>query len=289
MPSGKHSKQRRAASTARILVPVVLVLVGLLVLAYPVVATQWNNRQQEKVAEEYANLDNQMSQEERDTALAAARDYNSRLQGGPVLDPWLDRIARETDAYKEYESVLNQSQAMARLVVPTAKINLAVYHGTDEKTLQQGVGHLFGSALPVGGEGTHAVLTGHSGLANATLFDNLRDVKQGDPIYVQTSGEKLKYEVDQIKVVLPYEVDDLKPVAGQDYLTLITCTPYGINSHRLLVRGHRVEMDASDVKAMDEASGAKWQWWMTAMLAAVAIVAAILLWWLRKQLKAKKA
>lgn len=271
------------------MIPVVLVLVGLLVLAYPVVATQWNNRQQERVAKEYAQLDNQLPPEQRDKALAEANDYNSRLQGGPVLDPWLDRIAKESDAYKEYLQVLGQSQAMARLVVPSAKINLPVYHGTDEKTLQQGVGHLFGSALPVGGEGTHAVLTGHSGLANATLFDNLRDVKQGDPIYVQVSGEKLKYVVDQIKVVLPHEVDDLKPVAGEDYLTLITCTPYGINTHRLLVRGHRADLDEADLKNLDEASGAKWQWWMTALLAAAALVAMILLWWLRKQLKTNRA
>lgn len=269
----------------RVLVPIVLVLLGLAVLIYPVVATQWNNVQQQRVAEEYAELEKDANPEKLNTSLEAAREYNKQPFAGPILDPWLDKIPENSPEYRSYLEQLDEFDTMARLVVPAGEINLPVYYGTDDDTLQNGVGHLFGSHLPVGGIGTHTVLTGHTGLPNATLFDNLKDVAEGDAIYVQVAGEKLKYEVDQIKVVLPDETEDLQPQNGQDLITLITCTPYGINSHRLLVRGHRVELDSDDLAVIEEARGAQWQWWMWMLIAGAVVVALALLWWVLRQFK----
>lgn len=268
-----------------ILVPVVLVLLGIAVMVYPVAATQWNNFDQQRAADAYAQFERNADPVQLDTAIEKARKYNESRNTGPILDPWLNETVKSNDDYRAYLAQLNQNQAMARLIVPTGQINLPIYHGTDHDTLQKGVGHLFGSDLPVGGKDTHAVMTGHTGLPNGTLFDNLKNVKEGDAIYIQVSGEKLKYQVDQIKVVLPHQTDDLRPVAGRDLVTLVTCTPYGINTHRLLVRGHRVDMDPADVRAMEEAKGSTWQWWMWALLAGALAVAIALAVWLRKQMK----
>lgn len=268
-----------------VLIPVILVLLGVVVLVYPVVATQWNNIRQVRVANEYAKFEKNADPEQLNEALEEARRYNESRSSGPILDPWLAQVAQQNNDYQSYLGQLNKSEAMGRLIVPTGQINLPIYHGTDHNTLQKGVGHLFGSDLPVGGEGSHSVLTGHTGLPNATLFDHLKDVKEGDAIYVQVSGEKLKYEVDQIKVVLPNEADALRPIDGMDFITLVTCTPYGINSHRLLVRGHQVPMEDKDHEVIDNTKGATWQWWMWALLVGALAVAILLAVWIRRQLK----
>lgn len=172
---------------------------------------------------------------------------------------------------------------MARLIFPEIKADLPIYHGTSDEVLAKGLGHLYGSDLPVGGVGTHSIITGHTGLTNVTLFDNLRKAKEGDAFYIQVAGHKLKYEIDQIKVVLPHETDDLRPIEGQDYITLITCTPYGINTHRLLVRGHQVPMDPSESNIFDQTHGTGWQWWMYALLVAVFVLGTGFAWWLWRQ------
>lgn len=281
-------EQTQKRDLKSILIPAILVLLGLVVLVYPVVATQWNNVRQQAVADEYSKLEKNADPVQLNTEIDEAHRYNAEHKTGPILDPWLARVSENNLGYTYYLRQLDQFDAMARIVVPPAKINLPVYHGTDDKTLQKGVGHLYGSDLPVGGPGTHSVLTGHTGLPNATLFDNLTKVKEGDAFYIQVSGEKLKYKVDQILKVLPHETESLKPVDGQDYVTLITCTPYGINSHRLLVRGHRVPMDPADEKIMDDAGGITWQWWMWVLLAGAIAIAVALTMWIRKQLAAMK-
>ncbi|MEJ5997768.1 class C sortase [Corynebacterium sp. H130] len=285
--SPTEAGQRRDLKS--ILIPVVLVVLGLLVMVYPVLATQWNNFDQQRVANEYAKFERNADPQQLNQELDEARKYNHDRNTGPILDPWLAQISKNNDDYRHYLEQLNHTETMGRLVVPTGDINLPIYHGTDHPTLQKGVGHLFGSDLPVGGEDSHSVLTGHTGLPNATLFDNLKNVKEGDAIYVQVSGERLKYQVDQIKIVLPHESEDLRPAKGKDYLTLVTCTPYGINSHRLLVRGHRVPMDEQDHKILEQAKGAQWQWWMWALLAASLAVAVVLIMWVRRQLRAQAA
>lgn len=275
------------AKKKSVLLPVVIILVGVLVLLYPVVATQWNNVRQQSVANDYAQLQQSEPEDLLRKQFDSALVYNQTHTKGPILDPWLTRIGTDNPEYQRYAQELDDYPVMARLIVPTGKIDLPVYHGTSDEVLQKGIGHLFGTDLPVGGEGTHAVLTGHTGLTSATLFDHLDEVKEGDAIYVQVAGEKLKYEVHDTAVVLPDETDSLKTQQGEDLLTLITCTPYGINSHRLLVHAHRVPMDPDD-NAFEE-SAAQMQWWMWAILLTVLLILILLAWWLIRRARQQKA
>lgn len=260
----------------------VLVILGVLVMLYPVTSTLWNNHLATKAAQEYAKLEKDTPQELKNKQWDNAHEYNKHRTTGPILDPWLARFDKNNPDYQEYLSHLDTNEAMARLIFPKIKADLPIYHGTENDTLQRGLGHLFGSDLPVGGKSTHSVITGHTGLANSTMFDHLNKAEKGDPFYVQVSGQKLKYVVDQIKVVLPTETEDLRPVQGKDYITLITCTPYGINTHRLLVRGHQVPLEEEDHEIFDKNHGAGWQWWMYLLLAAAAVVVLMLLRWLLK-------
>lgn len=179
---------------------------------------------------------------------------------------------------------------MARIVIPSIHVSLPIYHGTDSRTLTEGVGHLFGTSLPIGGPSTHSVLTGHTGLSTATMFDNLNQLKKGDVFYVSSLGQTLKYEVNDITVVKPEETDSLRKVPGRDLVTLITCTPYGVNSHRLLVTGERVPMDPTAAAAEEaKALPAPMQTWMKAIIVAVVIILAVVvgilvrLWWTRRR------
>lgn len=235
-------RARGSGSALSRLVPLLLVLTGVIVLLYPVAATQYNNHHQLQFSQQYNSDVQQVSPVDLSAELAAAREYNSTLTGVPILDPYLDRAATDpgSKAWQEYAAQLNRFEAMARVRVPSALIDLVVRHGTGEDSLTRGAGHLYGTSLPVGGESTHAVLTSHTGMANATLFDHLIEVKEGDLIFIDVLGETLAYQVDQIKVVLPTEISDLTIAEGKDHLTLFTCTPYAVNSHRLLVRGERI-------------------------------------------------
>lgn len=270
-----------------LLLPIVIILAGLSVLLYPVVATQWNNIKQQEAAQAYSQLESELEPSALAQTLESARSYNDNRVNGPILDPWLSRLTEDNTDYQEYLAELSNLDTMARLVVPTAQVDLPVYHGTSDEVLNKGVGHLFGTDLPVGGQGSHSVLTAHTGMTNATLFDNLTDVKVGDPIYVQVSGEKMKYEVYDTEVVLPHETESLAPVNGEDLLTLITCTPYGVNTHRLLVHAHRVPMDA-DTQVFEK-SGLHWQWWMWALLGLALGTVILLAWWVIRQVRATSA
>ncbi|MEJ5997766.1 class C sortase [Corynebacterium sp. H130] len=283
----KEGKPQAKRKLSNVLVPVLLVLAGLCVLLYPVVATQWNNIRQTRVADAYAKYENTVPAEVINRELEDALRYNEHRKETAVADPWSGTIDERSTSYQEYLKQLDSYEAMARLVVPQAQVNLPIYHGTSHPVLQKGVGHLFGTDLPVGGESRHAVLTGHTGLQNATLFDNLKNVKVGDAIYVQAGGQRMKYQVYRIDTVLPTEVDSLKRVDRKDLITLITCTPYGINSHRLLVHAERVPMDPSDNKYFEESSF-HWQWWMWAILIGSAIVLILLILWIRHMLRRNK-
>ncbi|MDT9407945.1 class C sortase [Corynebacterium rouxii] len=280
----QHRKRAKKSN----LLPALLVAVGLIVIIYPVVSTQWNNWQQNRAAAEYAKLQKSVPTKVSDKEWEDVHRYNQERVHGPILDPWISRFTPDNQAYQDYLAVLNSTEAMGRLIIPSVKVDLPIYHGTQEDTLQRGVGHLFGSDLPVGGEGTHSVLTGHTGLPNATLFDNLKDVKENDSFFIQIAGHKLKYQVDQIRVVLPDEVESLRSEPGKDLITLVTCTPYGINTHRLLVRGHQVPITEEEKTMLSEIQGVIWQWWMYA-LSAVFIIGLILFgWWLARQARRAK-
>lgn len=268
-----------AEDRRRRLITLVMVTLGFLALLYPVVSTQFNNHRQAAIAERYDEVLKDVPQEKRQDMLDRAREYNkTQLHSGPVLDPWLSRVTPDNVDYQNYLNQLNAAEAMVRLRIPDIGVDLPVMHGTAPHTLEHGVGHLFGSALPVGGEGMHSVLTGHTGLANATLFDNVSKLAVGEAFYIQVMGETLKYEIEEVKVVRPDETDDLRPVAGRDLVTLVTCTPYGINTHRLLVRGTRVPVDHEDIQRIEEAKPSIWQWWMIVLLVVVILLSALLIW-----------
>ena len=275
--------ERRAAEAARSahgavapekrrgnrLIPLLIVLAGILVVLYPVVATQYNNFKQHEFAVTYNSEVNEISGEDLAEGLAAARAYNESITGIPILDPYLDEVQQpESEEYARYLDELAATDVMARVRVPSVGIDLPVRHGTSEASIRNGAGHLYGTSLPVGGIGTHSVLTSHTGMSDATLFDHLIDVDEGDLIVIDVYGETLAYTVDQIKVVLPEEIGDLVPVAGHDYITLFTCTPYAVNSHRLLVRAERTEW-TPEVEAASEASDSwvpQLEWWMWVLL-----------------------
>nr|WP_156812848.1 class C sortase [Corynebacterium ulceribovis] len=281
---GRHAAP--SPSRTRLIVPALLVIMGVFVMLYPVITTVWNNQQAAHVAEEYSRLDNDISQETKNQEWEEAKRYNNDHATGPILDPWINKVRGKSSAYENYLQLLDSNTAMARLVIPHIQVDLPIYHGTDNETLQKGLGHLYGSDLPVGGDGTHSVITGHTGLPNATMFDNLRDVKEGDSFFIQVSGHKLKYTVDQIQVVLPEEVDSLKTGTQGDYVTLITCTPYGINTHRLLVRGHAAPITSEDAQVFDQVHAQIWAWWMYLLIAAAGIALLLLVRWLIKQHRA---
>ncbi|WP_461175344.1 class C sortase [Trueperella pyogenes] len=255
-------------SNRRATIAIGVVLLGILALIYPVVSTHYNNYKQREFALKYGNNVQNIDTSEREAALEAAREYNKRLPGVPILDPWLTEVANPASpAYDEYRQQLsNAGDIIARLRVPSASIDLPIRHDTQPEIIDNGVGHLYGTSLPVGGENTHSVLTTHTGLSTATLFDNLDKVKEGDFVYVDVLGHTLAYRVDQIKIVLPNEIGDLSSEPGRDLLTLFTCTPYAVNTHRLLVRAERVPMEESHLtqEADDSSTFAMqaWMWWL---------------------------
>lgn len=291
---GRRAKKKRKGLGGNALIAIVLTVVGLGVLLYPVAATQWNNFQQRRAASEYSQLEHQAPPEALNTAWDDAHAYNADLGQISVQDAWTTSDDEDSPEYKRYEkylSVLSETDALGRIVIPSINSDLPMYHGTSEKALSRGAGHLYGTDFPVGGkgkgEGRHSALSAHTGLQDATMWDNLDKVQKGDAFYIAVSGKKLKYEVDDIRVVDPSDTSSIRREEGKDLVTLITCTPYGINTHRLLVTGHRVPMDPSDDSVFD-GSGMQWQWWMWAILAAAAVIVLMLVYWWRKSTRAGK-
>ncbi len=212
-------------------------LAGVSLLLYPTVSDYWNSLHASRAVAGYAEEVSEMDDNRYEEILSAAREYNQSLlsrDGSFSLDD---------EMREQYDQVLNVSGngIMGYIEIPTIKLSLPIYHGTDDSVLQIAVGHLEWSSLPVGGESTHCVLSGHRGLPSAKLFTNLDQLVEGDTFVIRVLDEVLTYEVDKILIVEPNEVDSLVIEEGQDLCTLVTCTPYGVNSHRLLVRGHRVE------------------------------------------------
>ena len=215
---------------------IIVFFVGVSVLFYPTVSDYWNSLHQSQAIATYADSVENMDEQDYEKLWDAAVSYNQKLfQSGHGL-------GLKDEEKEEYNKLLDVSGTgiMSYIEIPKIKCSLPVYHGTDEGVLQIAVGHIEGSSLPVGGLNTHCVLSGHRGLPSAKLFSNLDKLEEGDIFMIRTLDQTLTYEVDQIRIVLPDEVEDLKIEEGKDLCTLVTCTPYGINTHRLLVRGHRV-------------------------------------------------
>ena len=216
---------------------VLLLLAGVSLLLYPSLSDYWNSMHQTRAIASYAETVSQLDTAQYDEMWKAAQDYNRSLAQRETA------FALTDEQKAAYESLLDVSGlgVMGYIEIPEIDCSLPIYHGTEESVLQVAVGHLEWSSLPVGGEGTHCVLSGHRGLPSAKLFTNLDQLEVGDTFTITVLDRVLTYEVDKISIVLPTETDELKIAEGKDYVTLMTCTPYGINTHRLLVRGRRVE------------------------------------------------
>ena len=216
---------------------VLILLAGLSLLLYPSFSDYWNSFHQTRAIASYAEEVANLEEDQYEELWEAAKSYNASL-----LDRENNYVLTE-EQKEEYEKLLDVSGlgVMGYIEIPSIKCSLPIYHGTEDSVLQIAIGHLEWTSLPVGGESSHCVLSGHRGLPSAQLFTDLDKLSEGDLFMLRVLDEVLTYEVDQILIVEPGDTDALQIEAGQDYCTLVTCTPYGINSHRLLVRGHRVE------------------------------------------------
>lgn len=219
---------------------ILVFLVGLSLLLYPTVSDYWNSLHQSRAIAEYAEQVAVLDNDAYGELWQAARRYNETLLEKP------NRFILTEEEQKEYESLLNVTEngIIGYIEIPSIDCSLPIYHGTEEAVLQIAVGHIEGSSLPTGGTGTHCVISGHRGLPSAKLFTDLDKLSNGDTFVLSVLDETLTYEVDQTLIVEPDELSALEIDPEQDYCTLVTCTPYGINTHRLLVRGHRVENQA---------------------------------------------
>lgn len=259
-----------------------VLLIGLSLLLYPTVSDYWNSFHQSRAVASYADSAALLDNESYDRLWTEAVQYNQTLlQNASRFLPSEEEVAR-------YNALLDVTGTgiMGYVEIPEIDCTLPVYHGSDEAVLQIAVGHIVGTSLPVGGAGTHCVLSGHRGLPSAKLFTNLDQLVEGDLFMLHVLDETLTYEVDQIRIVLPSQVGDLEIDPDRDYCTLVTCTPYGVNSHRLLVRGHRVEnlQAGSAVRVTADAAQVE-----PMLVASVLAVPLLLLWLLAVLLRARRA
>ena len=243
----KGKKKGKGSSVSTIILLVIL-LVGVGILLYPSVSDWWNSMHATQAIAGYVTAVEDLSAQEREDAIKAAQAYNTKLLNGVDFD-------LTEEEYAEYEALLDigGTGIMGYVQISAIGVNLPIYHSVDESVLQIAVGHIPGSSLPVGGERTHSVLSGHRGLPSAKLFSDLDQMVEGDTFTLNVMGQTFTYMVDQIRIVLPEEVDELAIKPGRDYCTLVTCTPYGVNSHRMLVRGKRIENIAGEVVVVAEA------------------------------------
>lgn len=258
----------------------VIFLAGVSILCYPVVSDMVNQYQQNQVVSGYQEAVNQQSAEEIARMKQAAQLYNEDLLKDEIIVDPFDQVQNKKAGIEYYQSLDPQKNGVMGMVrIPAIDVSLPIYHGTEEEVLQKAIGHLEQTSLPIGGAGTHAVISGHRGLPSAKLFTDLNLLKTGDVFYVDVLDETLAYKVDQIKTVEPHELEDLAIISGEDHVTLVTCTPYAINSHRLLVRGTRIPYEeAEEVQKQEEAAAQKdFLPYLAAGVAALVLVILIIL------------
>lgn len=243
----KQKKQRKGPSISTIVL-VIILLAGVGILLYPSVSDWWNSMHATRAIAGYVTAVEDLSGQEKEAMLNAAEEYNSRLLSGV-------NFTLTDEQRAEYDSLLDVTGTgiMGYVQISSIGVNLPIYHSVDEAVLQIAVGHIPGSSLPVGGERTHCVLSGHRGLPSAKLFSDLDQMAEGDTFTLNVMDQTITYMVDQIRIVLPEETDDLAIRDGKDYCTLVTCTPYGINTHRMLVRGRRIDNLGGEVVVVAEA------------------------------------
>ena len=242
----------------RDILPILVILAGLLVLLYPTISNYLVEKNASRAVASYDATAVDMGQEQREQMLADARAYNDALAASSGATPQAPEGGEPAQVGEDaYESLLNLNGdgMMGYIIIPKMNVELPIYHTVEERVLQSGVGHMESSSLPVGGPSTHAALSGHRGLPSAKLFTDLDQMEEGDQFYIKILGETLAYEVHDVETVLPTETESLAIQAGEDLVTLITCTPYGINSHRLLVHAHRIPYEPQMEEAIEQVGG----------------------------------
>ena len=249
MKNKKVKKQKKKKNRASTLIIIIILIAGLSLMLYPTVSNKWNSYHQTRTLIRHAEAVAKLTPQECEKLRAAAVKYNESLRGdGSRWHP------TEEDR-KLYNSLLvfDETEIISSIEIPKIKVSLPVFHGTGKNVLQTAIGHLEGSSLPVGGKGTHCVLSGHRGLPSARLFTDLDKLVEGDTFILYTLDETLTYEIDQIRVLEPTDLSTLTIDPDMDYCTIFTCTPYGINTHRLMLRGHRIENEGNGIMITAEA------------------------------------
>lgn len=262
---------------------ILLLVAGVGIMTYPTIANWWNSMHQSRAVMDYQGSVSKLTQKQYQRLLRNARAYNTRLAQTGIL--WRMTAAEK----KEYQSLLNidGTGMMGYIRIPEIKIELPVYHGTDDAVLQTSIGHIAGTSLPIGGISAHSILSGHRGLPSSRLFTDLDKMKQGDTFTITVLNKTVTYEVDQIKTVLPDDLTSLQIENGRDYCTLETCTPYGINTHRLLVRGHRVPNADGDANVLAEAIQIRPAYMVPFVIVPFAVLLSLYLWISGKRNKKK--
>jgi len=277
LPHGRRKRSFSGHWPIRRILVVLMALAGSGVLLYPMAAAWFSDRVHAGQVTAYVESVGALTTAEQAEMLAEAHAYNDALPDGPLRDPYTFNangvVTEVGDGVAAYRSTLTVGAGgmMGVVEIPEIGVDLPVYHGTSDATLAKGIGHMYGSSLPVGGEGTHAVITGHSGYVNSTLFNDLAQMHLGDTFTIKVLNEVLTYRVDHIVTVLPDDSDALRRVPGKDYVTLITCTPTGVNSHRLLVRGERIPTPVVDSTIANRAAvlDPGFPWWAAFLVGTV--------------------
>lgn len=248
--NSKESFMKKAKNKLLNILPLIIFIIGLSLLLYPSFSNYWNSFHQSRAIVGYAEAVAEIDDNDYEKIWNNAVAYNQKLQ--EKEQKWI----LTEEELEEYNSLLdvNGNGIMGYIEIPSINVSLPIYHGVDAAVLQIALGHIAGSSLPVGGEGTHTVISGHRGLPSAKLFTNLDQLKEGDTFMMRILDETLTYEVDQIRIVEPEDLSNIVIEEGKDLCTLVTCTPYGVNSHRLLVRGHRTEnVNTSSIRVTADA------------------------------------
>ncbi len=233
----KKTAQKKKSGSASTIILVAIFFVGLSVLLYPTISDFWNEKRQSQAIMNYDDLIVDLAPEDYSEHFNKAYSYNEKIRN--MSYPFMNHKNIADEYYNTLD--VNGNGMMGYITIEKIKVQLPIYHGTSDAVLNTAVGHVEGSSIPVGGKNTHAVLSAHRGLPSAKLFTNLDKLENGDIFTIRILDRTITYQVDQILIVLPHETDDLNIVSGEDYCTLVTCTPYGINTHRMLVRGTRIE------------------------------------------------
>ena len=236
-------KEKRITDKITLIVSILFILIGTIIFLYPTVSNYLAEKNQVEIIREYEEMIVQIDENQINEEMQKAKTYNENLSGEPVHDPF---VAGSGYALPEnYKEVLNLSEdgVMAYIEIPKISVYLPIYHGTSNEVLEKGVGHIQSTSIPIGGISTHSVLTGHTGLPSAELFTRLDELDIGDIFYIHVLNEVLTYKIYETKVILPDDIDELQITSGRDLITLVTCTPYGINTHRLLVKAERTEYE----------------------------------------------